>query len=77
MTDHVWYKCDGNHEGICIHCDGGIKSCAVCNGSEGVLTTECPGRPMTDEQIDEVYAGRLDFKKGQWRTIPHLRLVKG
>lgn len=50
----------------CHICDGGLFHCTTCGGAEGSLTTECPGFKMTGDQLDEVYAGRLDFRGGAW-----------
>lgn len=30
------------------------------------MPTDCPGRRMTADEQDEVYAERLDFKRGKW-----------
>jgi hypothetical protein len=40
--------------------------CSVCGGAEGSLASECPGVQLTTEQQDEIYAGTLDFKNGEW-----------
>lgn len=69
--EHVQYKCPGNHDGPgCMFCDGGLSSCTACGSFEGATTTECPGSRMTQEQIDAVYAGTLDFRDGQWVNAP-------
>jgi hypothetical protein len=46
--------------------DDGLQHCKVCNGAEGSLTTDCPGRRMTDAEEERVYDGEIDFKDGQW-----------
>ncbi len=46
--------------------EDGLQHCRVCNGGEGSLPTECPGRRMTDEEEEHVYEGMLDFKGGIW-----------
>jgi hypothetical protein len=43
-----------------------LAHCMVCSGAEGSLPTHCPGRSMTPFEEENVYAGRLDFKDGQW-----------
>lgn len=63
---HVYYKCPDSCDG-CMFCNGGLLSCTVCKGGEGSLPTVCPGRPMTEEEQDEVYRGELDFIGGMWR----------
>ena len=42
--------------------EDGLAHCKVCNGGEGSLPTVCPGREMTPEEEDAVYAGTLDFR---------------
>lgn len=54
-------NCDG-----CAICN--LFLCAVCGGAEGSLTTECPGIKIDEEQADAVYAGKLDFVNGSWRS---------
>ena len=44
----------------------GLARCTVCEGVEGELPTECPGRPMTLEESDGVVLGDLDYKDGKW-----------
>lgn len=44
-----------------------LAFCTVCKGGEGDLTTECCGRPMTEEEHNRVYkVGDLDFINGKW-----------
>lgn len=52
--------------GTCVVCC--LFICKVCNGAEGSLATECPGRRITSEEGDAIYAGTLDFVEGQWKT---------
>ena len=40
--------------------------CRHCEGQEQDLTTECPGKPLTDEQREEIEAGSLDYHRGKW-----------
>lgn len=54
--------CDRPHCNICM---GGLALCKVCGLYEGGLTTDCPGVPSQDRS-DDVYAGRLDFRNGEW-----------
>lgn len=47
--------------------DGDLAFCTTCKGGEGELTTECCGRPMTEEELNRVYKiGNLDFIGGRW-----------
>ncbi len=44
-----------------------LAFCTVCKGGEGSLTTECCGRPMTEEETRRVYnVGDLDFVNRKW-----------
>ncbi len=46
---------------------GDLAFCTTCKGGEGTLTTECCGRPMTEEEEHRVYKiGDLDFINGKW-----------
>ena len=48
-------------------CDGKLAFCTTCKGGEGSLTTECCGRPMTEEETRRAYdVGDLDFVNGEW-----------
>ena len=38
-----------------------LKWCECCNGAEGSLPTDCPGRRMTDEEEEAVVVGLLDY----------------
>jgi hypothetical protein len=58
---HTWHRCHCNHEG-CQFCDGGLRVCDLCLGVEGSLPTDCPGVDMTENQRDDIYAGKLDFR---------------
>lgn len=44
--------------------------CAVCHGGEGSLATDCPGEPITIQQQDDVYAGKLDYREGRGWVEP-------
>lgn len=52
---------------VCDDRDDGLLYCEICNGAEGSLPTNCPGRPMTVEEGDLVYEGKLDYSDGEWR----------
>ena len=40
--------------------------CRNCGGSGRALPTQCPGRPMTDDERQAVLEGLLDYVDGQW-----------
>ncbi len=45
-----------------------LASCTTCKGGEGSLTTECCGRPITEEESYRIYnLGTLDFIDGKWK----------
>jgi hypothetical protein len=48
----------------CNICD--LFVCAVCNGAEGSLSTECCGRRLTVEEEDNIYDEKIDFINGEW-----------
>lgn len=59
---HAWYVCDGRHDDRgCQFCDGGLGACTVCGGFDGSLTTVCPGVALSADQLDAVYAQKIDF----------------
>ena len=64
MREHQLYKCvqpcQVTH---CNICDGGLALCTVCNGAEASLTTECPGRKISDEEQDQIVKGNLDYNE--------------
>lgn len=51
----------------CPFCDGGLFACKVCGCAEGATTDDCPGVQITPWAMDEIYAGRLNFRDGAWR----------
>ena len=63
--DHQYHVCDDEHCNICI---GGLATCVVCHGAEIDLTSECCGRPMTDEEHSRV-PYELDYKDGEWINV--------
>jgi hypothetical protein len=58
-------KCGGETQ-RCAVCDFGLFICKVCRGAEAALTTECCGRPMTEEERELTARGDLDFDMGVW-----------
>lgn len=50
----------------CYSREDGLRHCKLCGGAEGSLPTHCPGKRMTDEMEQAVFAGKLDFKGGAW-----------
>lgn len=68
---HVKWECKLGYE-LCSQCNydshSELFTCAVCDGSEGELTTDCKGGLMTNEEKERVYSGSLDFKDGTWKN---------
>lgn len=50
----------------CRFCAGVPYVCGVCNGAEDTMPSSCPEQAMTGVQIEEVRAGRLDYRAGLW-----------
>jgi len=46
--------CDSNREVV-------LSLCKVCGGAEGAMPTNCPGRKITSDELDAIYAGNLNF----------------
>jgi hypothetical protein len=68
-VNHTPYKCGSRctYENHCMFCDGGLFCCTACNGFEGTLTTDCPGRFITEAEGDAIYrTGTLDFVGDRW-----------
>jgi hypothetical protein len=78
---HRWKHCT-NCDG-CMLCHGGLALCEVCGGLEGALPTDCPGERMHNVIEDEVYAGKVDYRRDSgWvqepsRHSPSSRQQKG
>lgn len=58
-------QCGGQTQ-RCAVCDFGLCICRVCKGAEAAMPTECPGRPMTEEERELIARGDLDFDMGVW-----------
>lgn len=48
----------------CLVCN--LFLCSVCNGLEGSLASQCPGRRLTQLEEQAVYKGVIDFRNGVW-----------
>lgn len=69
MRKHIYITskdCECNENPHCNICVGDLAYCKICNGSEGTIPTECPGRKMTSSEQEEIYAGQLDFFNNAW-----------
>ncbi len=65
----VWVKSWKKREHTIELVDGNLAFCTTCKGGEGSLTTECCGRPITEEESNRVYKKALDFINGKWTWI--------
>ncbi len=63
--EHIKAECDCGEAGCCF-CDGGLFACSICNGLEGSLTRDCSAFPISADQADAIYTGKLDFFDGKW-----------
>jgi hypothetical protein len=70
---HKWQHCTRRTCNGCFLCHGGLALCATCGGLEGALPTDCPGEYMGEFICGEVYAGRIDYRRGEgWVKLkPH------
>lgn len=72
-TPHTFRKCNC---GECYFCRSELSDCIVCGGFEGTLTTDCCGRPITQEEADRIYEkADLDFRDGKWVDLPNYTRV--
>lgn len=44
--------------------EDGLSHCMTCGGAEGSLPTRCPDRKLTAQELDDIYAGKLDYDTG-------------
>lgn len=63
---HVPVKCTKDECYGCQFCAGGLYGCEVCNGFEGSIPRTCPGRRLTEEESNKIYARKLDFFDNTW-----------
>lgn len=64
---HQYKKHTDGCNGSCVICDGGLSICSVCNGAEGQLTTDCCGRKLSQDTLNAVYEGRINYRNGEWK----------
>ena len=60
---------------FCPVCDGGLAICTVCGGTEGSLTTHCPGTKAPAGYLEEVYNKNMDYQDGQWVALVNNSVV--
>lgn len=75
-SGHVAFECSSCERPYCQFCVGGLFGCSVCYSFEGATTSQCPGKRMDFKTIDQVYAGEVDFRDGQW-VRAHSRYAPG
>lgn len=73
--EHTWYVCrkNGRCEYPCTFCDGGLAACTVCGGTEGSLTTHCPGYECEKSHGEAIYNGYIDYINGRWRMLKGIK----
>jgi hypothetical protein len=56
-----------------MFCEGGLFGCVKCGSFEGATTTHCPGYSIYDEKGNDIYAGKIDYRDGEWVEVgsPH------
>lgn len=68
--EHILYKTEDIDAPDSIR-DGcgevALGLCRVCGGGECELATNCPGRPLTQEEKDLICRGELDFYRQPFR----------
>lgn len=69
---HIPVQCTDPDCMGCMFCAGGLYACEVCGGGEGSMTTQCPGRQLSADELDAVYAQRKDFNQNRWWTADPL-----
>lgn len=73
---HIEWKCQLGWQ-KCTQCNYDthpeLFTCAICDASEGELTTECPGKKVSYEMRELTYQGAIDFKGGQWVKLRPLK----
>jgi hypothetical protein len=77
MSEHRYHYCIDEACWICLN---DHLSCEVCDGANQSLPTECPGTPLTDDQLVAISEGEIDFRNGSWtlhqrksRAFPDVR----
>lgn len=48
----------------CAICESRLTLCEICGGAWTALPTDCPGRAMTDAELDAVYLRQEDYRDG-------------
>ena len=63
---HTRAVCDPEHDEMygCMICN--LFLCSACKCFEGSLPTECPGKPVEEEDQQLIYKSTLDFADDRW-----------
>ncbi len=43
-----------------------LSLCKVCGGAEGAMPTDCPEKLLNEQQLEDIYARRIDYRCGEW-----------
>jgi hypothetical protein len=59
--EHKLLRHENCADECCGICEGGLALCTVCGGAEASMPTDCPGRLLTDEEVQGILDGHLDY----------------
>lgn len=60
-----------SHNVVKSRSNGGKPFCTICHGSDTSLTSHCCGVPMTQDQLEQVHNGYLDYQNDAWvKRVP-------
>lgn len=62
--EHTYIDGCENKCGACNLCC--LAVCKECGLYEGALTTHCPGRPVSFDDSQRIYEGKLNYRGGIW-----------
>lgn len=68
MTAHALHYCSVPGCAVCEAVPP-RQACNVCGGCGPSLTTHCPGRVLTCEEMTAVLCGETDFRDGEWIAL--------
>jgi hypothetical protein len=69
LGGHVPMACECLRD-YCLFCRGRLLACTRCGALGTVWPDECPGRQMSMHEVDEINAGRLNYRDETWRGEP-------
>lgn len=60
---HKRHTCNNENCYVCWH---DLYECEICKCAEGAIPSECPGTPVSVEDQNLIYTGKLHFVNGEW-----------